>query len=490
MKMNRLKSHLPEIFIFFLTLLCALVILLIHKNPGFNRYAVAASPFYMLEPDEVTEEVIPDYAGLKRNYTFTIPDTLSVTTTGSRLLFFLRHTIAHFYIEDSTLDNDLSEDSAPHIGHTPGNYWVSLPMRAVFAGKKMRIELIPVFPSVRDLKPEFMVITRDMLISMIELPKALPLLILSIFAVFAGIFLSILSFFVPLLQNDRWRIFYLGAVSTLVGLWKICGFSAVLLMMDYLGLHKEIWFVGAISYLMMMVLSMRLLVSLREKPNDRPGLICFNLSAAIVFLIIVLQMAGLLEIHETLVFFGAGMVVLHLVSLFSQKPSLKELFWLLPFSLSIAADLIIYLSTGTMQNAPVFLFWVAANLFIRCFSFVREAVKRERVLIAKEAELRSTRTQAMINQIRPHFIYNTLVSVYMLLKDDPEKAGNVISDFTNYLQSNFSAIAATNPISFGDELKHTRSYLAVESVLYGEKLSVVYDTEYTAFRLPPSRCSR
>ena len=284
-----------------------------------------------------------------------------------------------------------------------------------------------------------MVITRDMLISMIELPKVLPLLILSIFAVFAGIFLSILSLFVPLAANDRKRIFYLGAVSAFVGLWKICGFSVVLLMLDYLGLQKEIWFTGAISYLLMMVLSLRLLVSLREKPNDRTGLFCFNLSAASAALIILMQMAGVLEIHETLAFYGAGMIILHLVSLFSQKPSLKELFWLLPFPLAIAADLLIYISTGTVQGAPIFLLWVAANLFIRGFGFVREAVLRERILTAKEAELRSTRTQAMINQIRPHFIYNTLVSVYMLLKDDPEKAGKVISDFTNYLQSNFSA---------------------------------------------------
>ena len=60
-----------------------------------------------------------------------------------------------------------------------------------------------------------------------------------------------------------------------------------------------------------------------------------------------------------------------------------------------------------------------------------------------------------------------------------------MSDFTDYLQANFTAIAATELTSFTAELQHTQAYLAVESVVYGERLNVEYDTEYTSFRLPP-----
>ncbi len=34
-------------------------------------------------------------------------------------------------------------------------------------------------------------------------------------------------------------------------------------------------------------------------------------------------------------------------------------------------------------------------------------------------------------------------------------------------------------------MKHVKAYLDVESALYEEKLTVTYDTAYTAFRLPP-----
>ena len=35
-----------------------LLVLLIHRNPGFDRYANGVTPFTILQPDTVTEETI------------------------------------------------------------------------------------------------------------------------------------------------------------------------------------------------------------------------------------------------------------------------------------------------------------------------------------------------------------------------------------------------------------------------------------------------
>jgi LytS/YehU family sensor histidine kinase len=40
-------------------------------------------------------------------------------------------------------------------------------------------------------------------------------------------------------------------------------------------------------------------------------------------------------------------------------------------------------------------------------------------------------------------------------------------------------------IPFSEELQHTQAYLAVESVLYGNRLTVNYDIQVPQFRLPP-----
>ncbi len=95
------------------------------------------------------------------------------------------------------------------------------------------------------------------------------------------------------------------------------------------------------------------------------------------------------------------------------------------------------------------------------------------------------RASIMVLQMRPHFIYNTMMSIYYLCRQDPEKAQQVTLDFSSYLRRNFTAIVREESIPFSEELEHTRAYLAVEQVRFGGSLFVAFDTPCTQFRLPP-----
>ena len=106
-------------------------------------------------------------------------------------------------------------------------------------------------------------------------------------------------------------------------------------------------------------------------------------------------------------------------------------------------------------------------------------------MIAKTKENEQQRTDILLLQMRPHFIYNTMSSIYYLCAIDTKKAQQVIDDFTTYLRKNFSALAKQDLISFEEELVHTKAYLAVEKVRYEKLLFIEYDTPYTSFRLPP-----
>lgn len=88
-------------------------------------------------------------------------------------------------------------------------------------------------------------------------------------------------------------------------------------------------------------------------------------------------------------------------------------------------------------------------------------------------------------QMRPHFIYNTMMNIYYLCETDPKKAQSVVEDFSQYLKKNFSAISKEEMIPFKDELEHTEAYLNVVKVRYENLLFVEYDTEYTSFKTPP-----
>ena len=105
--------------------------------------------------------------------------------------------------------------------------------------------------------------------------------------------------------------------------------------------------------------------------------------------------------------------------------------------------------------------------------------------IKQKEEIADQKVRLAVLQMRPHFIYNTMTSIYCLIEQDAPKAQQVTLDFTNYLRKNFTAIAKEETIPFTEELEHTRAYLAVEQVRFKGKLFVEFDMPYTNFRLPP-----
>ncbi len=103
----------------------------------------------------------------------------------------------------------------------------------------------------------------------------------------------------------------------------------------------------------------------------------------------------------------------------------------------------------------------------------------------QQQEIAHQRAGIMVLQMRPHFIYNTMMSIYYLCKLDPDKAQQVTLDFTTYLRKNFAAIASEDTVPFRDELEHTRAYLAVEQAQFEDSLFVSFDTPHIMFRVPP-----
>ncbi len=90
----------------------------------------------------------------------------------------------------------------------------------------------------------------------------------------------------------------------------------------------------------------------------------------------------------------------------------------------------------------------------------------------------------MMLQMRPHFICNTLTSIYYLCGTDAKKAQRVVGRFTDYLQRNFRTVTKMEPVPFAEELEHTQAYLEVETARFEEQLSVSFDLPVTDFLLP------
>ena len=133
----------------------------------------------------------------------------------------------------------------------------------------------------------------------------------------------------------------------------------------------------------------------------------------------------------------------------------------------------------------VFLFIIIAVCISALSMFAIILTDQVEQYMRQQREIADQRASITVLQMRPHFIYNVMMSIYYLCEQDPKKAQQVTLDFTSYLRKNFNALAVADPIPFTDELEHTRAYLAVEQAQFEDKLVIEYDTPNTMFRLPP-----
>lgn len=102
---------------------------------------------------------------------------------------------------------------------------------------------------------------------------------------------------------------------------------------------------------------------------------------------------------------------------------------------------------------------------------------------AVETELKESRISIMLSQIRPHFIYNTLGTIERMCLKDPQKAFELVRNFSLYLRGNFSELDSVTPIRFSEELKHVEHYVKIEKVRFPD-MSIEYEVEATEFVLP------
>ena len=100
-----------------------------------------------------------------------------------------------------------------------------------------------------------------------------------------------------------------------------------------------------------------------------------------------------------------------------------------------------------------------------------------------EAELKESRVAIMLSQIQPHFIYNTLGTIERMCLKDPQKANELVRNFSLYLRGNFSELDSVAPIRFAEELKHVEYYVNIEKVRFPD-MNIKYDAETTEFVLP------
>ena len=228
--------------------------------------------------------------------------------------------------------------------------------------------------------------------------------------------------------------------------------------------------------------------------KQRIAKIAVLLSALLNSVLILLSFVGVTVIYDTLPYWAAAQIVLCLLFMVFcvlevLRKDAKRLAPISAFILFVAILLDIFGVCGNIVwRAPCAKIVFVVLFVIHIVAAARGIVANHRASIraAKlEKELEDSRIAIMLSQIKPHFLYNVLNTIYHLYRKEPETAQEAVSSFAEYLRCNMLSIEKSEPIPFAEEYQHIQTYLSLEQIRFRGKLDVIYDVEVTDFKLPP-----
>ena len=117
-------------------------------------------------------------------------------------------------------------------------------------------------------------------------------------------------------------------------------------------------------------------------------------------------------------------------------------------------------------------------------STARQLVERNEELARSRVELSESRIAVMVSQIQPHFLFNTLDTIYYLCSEDPARAQMAIDRFSSFLRANLNSLRETDPVPIETELVHVRNYLELEKLSMEELLVWEIDAQAGGFMVP------
>lgn len=450
------------------------------------------SGFFEVQDISCREVAAPETPiGVIREYSFQLTQLHRDTT----LAFYTVHQYAQVYIDGEMV---YSMKSARPAGiRTVGSNWIMLPLYREDAGKSIRVEIIPVYESFRNREVTFLVGSR-LSICADRFWQDFPLLVLSILAVLIGIILLCTALYKRLVWHNMDGLTHLGLFAVLIGLWRLTDTRFT----PFIYPEKPV-FLFYVSVSVMMIGIVPLIRSMESYITcfSRRAMNLYCIAAAVVSIVLVLlQVFQIQDLREDFLIIhlmiGLGAVVLVGSTIYDQLQFQKnQAGILLSIGILILAagalvDIVMFYvrrtSSGLVFSLLAILIYICilgTSMLLRFVVQEKQMAKIELQLAEQDRQLTENRIAAMVSQIKPHFIYNTLGSIEQLCEVDPEAAARLVHDFARYLRGNFSELDNHAPIRMSQEMEHVRCYVRIEQTRFPD-ITVDFDLQSEDFLLP------
>ncbi len=124
-----------------------------------------------------------------------------------------------------------------------------------------------------------------------------------------------------------------------------------------------------------------------------------------------------------------------------------------------------------------FIFEAVNNIFVLCawsavyygLWFWRNSKLQEQAVVEANALTQEAKLKALQYQLNPHFLFNSLNSVRALTRDDSKRAGEMVTQLSEFLRSTLTE-TPLEEFTIEQEVAVLKKYLAVEKTRFEEKL--------------------
>ncbi len=106
-----------------------------------------------------------------------------------------------------------------------------------------------------------------------------------------------------------------------------------------------------------------------------------------------------------------------------------------------------------------------------CLYFINEWYIKERRLRELEAQNLKAELSLLKGQINPHFLFNALNSVHVLIRKNPVKAQETLERFSDLLSHQIYEVNKEE-VPLADEVENLSNYVAIQKMRFGEQTSV------------------
>jgi len=130
---------------------------------------------------------------------------------------------------------------------------------------------------------------------------------------------------------------------------------------------------------------------------------------------------------------------------------------------------------------------ISAPLFV--YAVLRAIIRRrerDKAATASMAALRDARLHALTTDMRPHFLFNTLNGIALLVRVQPKVAEDMIVQLADLLRATLD-VGNRREQPLSEEMDHLEHYLALQQMRFGTRLTVRRDVaeETLAGLVPP-----